>query len=285
LDRPFDERAEPSYVFVGAVYVMSDETALADALEFVLSGRPERLVDMALGQMSAEQREGVATAANAMATLALALDPAAPSPGLRERVIASLRAKHASPPRAALVVCDMIVDHLTPGRVLEIPRAREIVPALACRIAAARTAGTPVVYVLDRHDADDPELEEWGTHAVAGSTGAEVWPDLAPAPGDTVVAKPSYSGFYETELEHVLDDLGVDTLVLTGCATEIQLMTTATDALQRGFSVEIPSDSQAGGSAIGEAVAMQIVGALLPYVPARRRRLRRIAERVAAHPR
>jgi nicotinamidase/pyrazinamidase len=264
---------------------MSDETVLADALEFVLSGRPERLVDVALGQMTPAQRENVTIAADAIATLGLALESSAPSPGLRDRVIAGLRAKHAAPTRAALLVCDMIVDHLTPGRVLEIPRAREIVPALARRIAAARTAGTPVVYVLDRHDVDDPELDEWGTHAVAGSSGAEVWPDLAPAPGDTVVTKPSYSGFYETELERVLDDLGVDTLVLTGCATEIQLMTTATDALHRGFSVEIPADSQAGSSPVGEAVTMQVVGALLPYVPARRKRLRRIAERGAANPR
>jgi nicotinamidase-related amidase len=264
---------------------MSDDIGLAEALEFVLSGRPERLVGIAIGQMSPQQQQAVSAVADAIATLGLALEPVAPSPQLRERILEALRARRESPPRAALIVCDMIVDHLTPGRVLEIPRAREIVPALAGRIAAARAAGTPVVYVLDRHDADDPELEAWGAHAVAGSAGAEVWPDLAPAPGDSVVAKPSYSGFHETELERVLDDLGVDSLVLTGCATEVQLMATATDALQRGFSVEIPADSQAGSSEIGEAVAMQVVGALLPYVPARRRRLQRIAERAPTDPR
>ena len=93
----------------------------------------------------------------------------------------------------------MIVDHLTPGRVLEIPRARGIVPALASRIAAARSDGTPIVYVLDRHDPDDPELDVWGTHALAGSSGADVWPDLAPMAGDAVVTKPSYSGLCETD--------------------------------------------------------------------------------------
>jgi nicotinamidase/pyrazinamidase len=264
---------------------MSDEKVLADALEFVLSGRPERLADVSIAQMRPDQREAVAAAANAIATLGLSLEPLRPSPETRERIVASLRAKRERRPRTAVVVCDMIVDHLTPGRVLEIPRAREIVPALASRIAAARSDGTPIVYVLDRHDPDDPELDVWGTHALTGSSGAEVWPDLAPMAGDAVVTKPSYSGFHETDLERVLDDLAVDRLVLTGCATEIQLMTTAADALQRGFAVEIPADSQAGSSEVGEAVVMQVVGALEPYAPARLRRLRRIAERAAADPR
>ncbi len=264
---------------------MSDETTLADLLEFVLAGRPEHLVEVAMSQMAPPARSAVGAVTDTIAALGLALDPGATSPALRERILDAVCARQASRPRTALVVCDMIVDHLTPGRVLEIPRARNIVPALADRIAAARAAGVSVVYVLDRHEPDDPELDAWGTHALAGSEGAEVWPALAPAPGDHVVTKTTYSGFRGTELERVLDDLAVDDLVLTGCATEIQLMTTATDALQLGFSVEIPADSQAGNSGLGEAVMMQVVGALLPYVPARRRRLQRIAERGAGNPR
>jgi nicotinamidase-related amidase len=132
------------------------------------------------------------------------------------------------------------------------------------------------VYVLDRHAPDDPDLDEWGLHAVEGTEGAEVWPPLAPKPGDRKVTKASYSGFYQTELEKVLDELAVDTVVLTGCATEVQLQATATDALQRGFAVELPADCQAGASDVAEAVTMGVLAALVPFAPARRARLSRL---------
>src|SRR6202042_584627 len=138
----------------------------------------------------------------------------------------------------------------------EVPRTRDIVPAVAKRIEDARAQGIPVVYVVDRHAPDDAELDEWGAHAVEGTEGASVWPPLAPTPGDRVVPKPTYDGFVGSSLGEVLDELGVDTLVLMGCATEVQLLATATDALQRGFAVEMPPDAQAGSSAAAEGFAL-----------------------------
>jgi nicotinamidase-related amidase len=207
--------------------------------------------------------------------------PVAPSAALRERVLESVRQRQSrsAATRRALVVCDMINDHLTPGRPLEVPRARAIVQALARRIGEWRATGAPVVYLLDRHEPGDPELEQWGMHAVEGTEGAHVWPDLAPAASDRIVTKPSYSGFYGTELEKVLEELAVDTIVLTGCATEVQLMATASDALHRGFAVEVPRDSQAGTSEAGEMVTLGVLAALVPYAPSRRARLSRIAAR------
>ncbi|MDP9152223.1 MAG: cysteine hydrolase, partial [Myxococcota bacterium] len=159
---------------------------------------------------------------------------------------------------------------------LEVPRARGIVEALAARIRRSRDEGVPVVYLLDRHLPGDAELDEWGSHAVEGTEGAEVWPPLAPLETDRIVTKPSYSGFHGTTLEQVLDELRVDTVVLTGCATEVQLLSTATDALQRGFAVEVPPDSQAGASDMTEALALGVLATLVPYVPARIERARRI---------
>jgi nicotinamidase/pyrazinamidase len=260
---------------------MPEETALADLLAFVLAGRPERLTQAAVAQMPPEQRAAVGAVTEAIAVLAGAAEPVEPSPGLRARILASTGTRLARRPRSALLVCDMLVDHLTPGRPLEVPRARAIVPAIAKRIDVARSEGMPVVYILDQHEADDPELEEWGAHAIAGSEGAEVWPALAPKPGDKIVTKPTYSSFFASSLEQVLDELAVDTLVMTGCATEVQLLTTATDALQRGFDVVLPPDTQAGYSPEGEHFAMGVLAALVPYAPARKVRLERIAAQVA----
>jgi nicotinamidase-related amidase len=259
----------------------SDDTdvSLAELLEFALAGRPERLTALMENAMPAEARAALRAIEEATAALALEPGPAAPKAELRDKLMATLRAKKAAarPARKAVLVCDMINDHLTPGRVLEVPRARDIVPALVKRLDEARAAGIPVVYVLDRHSEDHPEHDEWGTHAVEGTEGAEVWPPLAPKPGDRQVTKASYSGFYESELEKVLDELGVDTLVLTGCATEVQLQATATDALMRGYAVEMPPDSQAGATEVAEQVTMGVLAALAPFAPSRKARLARLA--------
>jgi nicotinamidase-related amidase len=254
---------------------MSDE--LADLLEFALSGRPEKLMDLAVAQLPPGVQGAMAAVTETVTQLAAGLPPAAPSPALRERVVSTARARLAARPRKAVIVCDMINDHLTRGCPMEVPRARAIVPALVERLDVARTEGVPVIHVLDRHEADDPELDEWCVHAVAGSHGAEVWPPLAPKPGDRIVTKATYSGFTGSDLQRVLDDLAVDTLVLTGCASEVQLLATATDAFQRGFAVELPHGAHAGGSEAGEQFVEGILAALAPYAPARRARLAKIA--------
>jgi nicotinamidase-related amidase len=256
---------------------MSDE--LADLLELALAIRPERVRDAMRAGAPAEVREGWGVVEEAMAALAVADDPKAPPAGLRARIGASVAARRARKPCKAVVVCDMLNDHLTPGRPLEVPRARDVVPALAKRLDDARASGVPVIYILDRHAPDDPDLEAWGTHNLAGTEGAEVWPALAPKPGDHQVVKRAYSAFHDTSFEELLDELRVDTLVLTGCATDVQIMTTASDALHRGFAVEVPADSQAGSSEANEQAVLTVLSLIVPYVPARKARL----ERLAAH--
>jgi nicotinamidase-related amidase len=258
----------------------ANEAAVVDRLTFALVERPDRLTTLMLAGMEPAERSEVVATSEAMASLALGEAPIAPPPRLRDRLMATLRARKAERPRKAILVVDMINDHLTPGRVLEVPRARDVVPALVARLEGARAEKIPVVYVLDRHKADDPELDEWGQHAIEGTEGAEVWPPLAPKPGDLQVVKGSFSAFYQTELERVLEELRVDTLELTGCATEVQLMATATDALQRGFKVELPPGLHAGASPVAEQVAMGVLQALVPYAPSRRARM----ERLRAHP-
>jgi nicotinamidase-related amidase len=260
---------------------MPVESPLADLLAFLLAGRAERITQAVHSQMQPETKAGVGAVTDTVAALGYAVDPVTPSPALRDRILATFQARHAQQARTALLVCDMLVDHLTPGRPMEVPRARAIVPAVARRIAEARGAGVPVVFVCDRHAPDDPELAEWGAHAVEGSEGAEVWPELAPLPGDRIVAKPTYSAFTASSLEQVLDELRVDTVVLAGCATEVQLLTTATDALQRGFAVEVPPDTQAGNTEPGERFTLAILSALIPYAPARKARLERLAAQAA----
>jgi nicotinamidase/pyrazinamidase len=260
---------------------VTDDPHTSDLLELLLAGRPDRVTRMLLASEADGTKNEAAALANALGALGLSADPVPPSAALRARVLSSVeaRAKQARRPNAAVLVIDMLNDHLSPGRPLEVPRARDIVPALNARLDAARKQGIPVVYVVDRHEPDDPDLDEWTTHNVKGTQGDEVWPDVAPKPSDRVVHKPTYSAFTQSTLEKVLDELQVDTLVLTGCLTEIGLLATATDALQRGYAVEIPRDSQAGSSEQAEEVAMSMLGMMPPYGAARKARLDRLEAR------
>jgi len=241
---------------------------VADLLAVLLAGRSDQLADLALGDHAAALAPELAAMREGLAAMALANNPVAPSTGLRARILKSV-ADQGVEPRRALVVIDMQNDALTPGGPLEVPRARAIVPALAARIDGARREGVPVVYVVDVHDPDDSDLDSWSAHNIVGSKGAEVWPPLAPKEGDTVVQKPTYSAFTRSRLGDVLKELRVDTLVLTGCLTEVGILATATEALQRGYAVEVPPDSHAGATAVNEQVAMGIMQLLPPYGPAR----------------
>lgn len=254
----------------------TDET-LAELAAFVTAGRPERIDDGLLSLAPPDHREAVRQTREILSMLGRAEEAKAPSADLKARILSTLAKKTT---RRALVVIDMINDHLTPGSLLEVPRARTVMPALKKRIEDARANGVPVVYVIDEHDPDDSDMDAhsgWGTHAVKGTPGTEVWSEIAPVSGDLIVKKPSYSAFYESNLTSVLDELKIDTLVLAGCLTEIGLMATATDAMQQGFVVEVPPDTQAGTCVELEMAAMGTMSIMAPYGPARKKRLELLA--------
>jgi len=146
----------------------------------------------------------------------------------------------------ALLVIDMLNDFVREGASLDCgPAAREIVPRIAGRIRAARAEGVPVVYVCDSHREDDPEFEMFPPHCVAGTEGAKVVDELRPAPSDIVVPKRRYSGFFGSDLDLYLRELGARDLILTGVCTNICVLYTAADARMLGYRVTVPRDSVA----------------------------------------
>lgn len=70
-----------------------------------------------------------------------------------------------------------------------------------------------------------------------------------PDDDDYFVLKPKHSGFYGTSLELLLRALGVDSVVLTGIATNICVLFTGNDAYMRGYRIIVPSDCCAANSA------------------------------------
>lgn len=235
-------------------------------LEMILHGTSPRIIDTVV-EISPADAADLVELRNALADVALAeAAPVRPPPSLRERLLAS-KPRVRRPERPVMIVLDMIQDHLTPGKPMEVPRARAIVPAMQKRLAEARAKSVPVIYVCDTHPPDDVDFRDWPVHAVEGTPGADPWPALAPEKGDHLIRKRTYSAFTGSDLGPLLDDLRADEIILTGCLTEIGVSATAHDALQRGFVVTIPPDVQAGASEIAERVTLLSLALMPPFNP------------------
>jgi nicotinamidase/pyrazinamidase len=163
--------------------------------------------------------------------------------------------------KQALLVIDMLNDFVLEGAPLEVPDARRAMPVIRAEIEKARREGRLVAYLCDRHRPDDPEFARfgWPPHAVKGTRGAEVVAELAPAGGERVVEKTTYSGFYGTGLDELLRERGIEDLVLTGCVTHICILFTASDAVLRGYGVSVVEKGVAGLESHDHEAALRIM--------------------------
>ncbi|OAG28105.1 cysteine hydrolase family protein [Thermodesulfatator autotrophicus] len=143
----------------------------------------------------------------------------------------------------ALLVIDMINDFLDPkGALFCGEEVRSIIKPIQVKLEEFRLARSPIFYLCDQHAPDDPEFLAFPSHAVAGSWGAEIIPELKPEPGDKIIPKTRFSGFFKTPLEELLRQAGVKTVCLTGVCTSICVMDTAADAFFRDFEVVVFKD-------------------------------------------
>jgi ureidoacrylate peracid hydrolase len=80
---------------------------------------------------------------------------------------------------------------------------------------------------------------------VRGTWNTAILDELAPEPGDTVVSKHRYSGFFETELDDVLQRLDARYLLVRGCTTSVCVESTVRDAMFRDYSCVVLEDCTA----------------------------------------
>jgi len=80
---------------------------------------------------------------------------------------------------------------------------------------------------------------------IADTWNTEILPELAPQPGDRVVAKHRFSGFFETNLDALLRELDVASLVFTGCTTSVCVESTLRDAFFRDYRCLLLADCTA----------------------------------------
>ncbi len=162
--------------------------------------------------------------------------------------------------RTALVVVDVQNDFADPAGSLSVSGGDAIVPVVNAEIEAARTAGAFVAWTQDWHPPSTPHFQKdggiWPVHCVRDTWGAELHPGLLAS--EPIVRKGAngedgYSGFtmrdpvtaetIPTELEALLQEQGVERVVVCGLATDYCVKATALDAVRLGFETAVLSDA------------------------------------------
>ncbi len=144
--------------------------------------------------------------------------------------------------KTAVLVVDMLNDFVTGA--LQCERGKAIVPKTAQLLSEARKNGVVVIFCNDAHQKGiDREFQIWGEHAVAGTPGAEVIPELELCEKDYVVPKKRYSGFFQTDLDIRLRELGIETVIMTGLHTHMCVRHTSADAFCLGYDVAVATDA------------------------------------------
>ena len=147
-------------------------------------------------------------------------------------------------PRRALVVIDMIntYDHEDAERLRA--SAEEVVPVIGALLERARDASAPVIYVNDNFGQWRSDQRALVENAIGSEHGSLVEP-IAPNEDAMFVVKARHSIFYETPLDYLLDQEGVDEVVMVGQATEQCVLYSALDAHIRHIPVIVPRDAVA----------------------------------------
>jgi nicotinamidase-related amidase len=164
----------------------------------------------------------------------------------------------------ALVIIDMQRDFLEPGGFgaalgNDVSRLQRAVGPCRDVLAAARRIGMLVIHTREGHRPDlsdapplkvergDPAMRigapgPMGRILVRGEAGHDIIPDLYPTAGEPVIDKPGKGEFYQTDLDLMLRNRSIETLLVCGVTTEVCVNTTVREANDRGFRCIVLAD-------------------------------------------
>jgi ureidoacrylate peracid hydrolase len=175
------------------------------------------------------------------------------------------------PVMTAVIVVDMQNDFGSKGGMfdragIDISGFQEAVGPTAKVLAAARKLGIKIIYLKTGYK---PDLADLGApnsvnrvrHLRLGvgekitapdgnesrilirdTWNTDIVPELKPQPGDDVIYKTRFSGFFETDLDTRLKKFGVTHLIITGCTTSICVDSTVRDAMFRDYLCVLLAD-------------------------------------------
>ena len=166
--------------------------------------------------------------------------------------------------RTALVIIDMQRDFLEPGGFGEalgndVSRLNAAVGPCMALLESARDNGLFVIHTREGHRADMADAPKakvergapslrigdsgpMGRILIRGEPGHDIVPDLYPRPGESVIDKPGKGAFFATDLHLILQNRGIENLIVCGVTTEVCVNTTVREANDRGYRCIVPSD-------------------------------------------
>jgi nicotinamidase-related amidase len=168
------------------------------------------------------------------------------------------------PKNTALLIIDMQRDFVEPGGFGEslgndVSILRKAIAPTKAILDACRKHHMMVVHTREGHRADlaDCPLSKMerghpkrkigdpgamGRLLVRGEKGHDIVPELYPRPGEPVIDKPGKGAFYATDLEPILRNAGIRSLIVCGVTTEVCVNTTVREANDRGFDCVVLED-------------------------------------------
>ena len=163
-----------------------------------------------------------------------------------------------NPDSTALVIIDMQKDFCCEGgsfhrRGFDVKPAQRLAGRLSSFLEEARKTLKHIIHLkmMKVPELNSPVINE---HYGRLNLERHLDPSLAehyevmPEPGDVVIPKYKYSGFVSTYLDSFLRSKGINTLILSGIATNVCLESTARDGFMREYYIVIPSDLTEGTS-------------------------------------
>lgn len=163
------------------------------------------------------------------------------------------------PAKMALIVVDVQNDFCDPAGACA-KRGSDVgmVPGMMLNlhrlIEAARASGVPIIFIQTFHEAAT-DSASWtmrsggrsGEVCRTGTWGADFY-EIEPLPGEIIVNKHRYSAFINTRLDSVLRTLKVETIALTGVATNVCVESTARDGFMLDYNIVLLKDACAAYS-------------------------------------
>ena len=151
-------------------------------------------------------------------------------------------------------------------------KENDVLGKTASLLTAARNAGILVIYVSVKFRPGYPERPAnaglWqGLHGanalVEGTWGASIHDAVAPQEGEPVVTKRGVSAFMASDLEPILKNRRIGTVLLTGVATNFVVEGTAREASDRGYNVVVVADCCASVNQEAHDAALSVA---LPFL-------------------
>ena len=165
---------------------------------------------------------------------------------------------------SALLLIDVINDLAFQDSAALVEQAEPMSLRLAAFKRRATAAGVPTIYINDNFGRWRSDFRQTVAHCTARSSpGRLVSQRLKPTARDYFVLKPKHSGFFDTTLDTLLDNLGIRRVILTGIAGNICVLFTANDAYMRDLKVFTPADCIVSNTAADNDHALQQIETVL----------------------